>query len=127
MCHVSRLKKVFGQHVTPCSELPPLDDEGKLILEPETILHVQEKTLRNKTIEEYLVKWKGLPTEDVTWEGAEIFDHPNLKLLEDKQSWEGRTIMPLIWHPITSDEIVLISRTLQFHKIEPCAWIAYLM
>ncbi|XP_059071493.1 uncharacterized protein LOC131062988 [Cryptomeria japonica] len=30
--HVSRLKKVLGQHLVPCSELPPLDDEGKLTL-----------------------------------------------------------------------------------------------
>lgn len=30
---VSRLKKVLGQKIAPCLELPPLDDEGKLVLE----------------------------------------------------------------------------------------------
>ena len=77
--HVSRLKKVLGQHITPCLDLPPLDDEGRLILEPETILRVGEKKLRNRTIEEYLIKWKGLQMEDTTWEGSQILDHPNLR------------------------------------------------
>lgn len=69
--------------------MPPLDDEGKLILEPETVLDVREKRLRNKVIPEYLVKWKNLPAEDATWEGVEIFQHPILRLLEDKQPSEG--------------------------------------
>ena len=33
--HVSRLKKVLGQHVVPSAVLPPLDDEKKLVLVPE--------------------------------------------------------------------------------------------
>ena len=36
--HVSRLKRVLGKHINPCVDLPPLDNEGKLILEPEIIL-----------------------------------------------------------------------------------------
>ena len=30
--HVSRLKRVLGKSIDPCSDLPPLDNEGKLIL-----------------------------------------------------------------------------------------------
>jgi hypothetical protein len=52
--HVSCLKKAIGQQIIPSKELPPLDDEGKLILEPETVLDVREKWLRNKIIQEYL-------------------------------------------------------------------------
>lgn len=45
---------------------------------------MREKRLWNNSILEYLVKWKGLPTKNVTWEEVKIFDHPILKLLEDK-------------------------------------------
>lgn len=77
---------MLGQQVTPFVELRPLDDKGKLIVEPEAVLNMREKRLRNKTILKFLIKWKGLPVEDTTWEGEEIFNYPNLKLLEDKQS-----------------------------------------
>ena len=40
-----------------------------------------------------MVKWKDLPIEDATWEGEQVLQHPNLKLLEDKQSRVGRTVM----------------------------------
>ena len=33
--HVSNLKKTIGQHIAPSTELPPLDDEGLLVLIPE--------------------------------------------------------------------------------------------
>lgn len=91
--HVSCLKKALVQQITPSLELPPLDYEGRLTLEPETVLNFREKRLRNKVIPEYLVKWKGIPPEDATWEGIEIFKHPNLQLLEDKQFEDGRTVM----------------------------------
>ena len=65
--------------------LPPLDDEVKLILVPESILDSREKQLRRRVIREYLVKWKDLPIEDATWEGEVILQHPTLRLLEAKQ------------------------------------------
>ena len=43
--HVSRLKKAIGQRVVPSAELPPLDEEAKLILIPEAILNTRERTL----------------------------------------------------------------------------------
>jgi hypothetical protein len=52
--------------VTVTEELPPLDEEGQLILIPEDILEVREKKLRNKSIKEYLIKWKNLPIEDAS-------------------------------------------------------------
>ena len=91
--HVSRLKKALGHNVVPSVVLPPLDDEGKLILVPEAILDTRERVLRRRTIREYLVKWRNLPVEDATWENEQILQHPELKLLEDKQFWEGRTVM----------------------------------
>jgi hypothetical protein len=84
--HVSCLKKAVGQHVVISTELPPLDEEGQLILILEEVLETKERKLRNKSIKEYLIKWKNLPIEDTTWEGEEILQHPGLLLLEDKQS-----------------------------------------
>jgi hypothetical protein len=82
-----------GQHVVTSTELPPLDEEGQLILIPEEVLETKEKKLRNISIKEYLIKWKNLPIKDATWEGEQILQHPGLHLLEDKQSQAGRTVM----------------------------------
>jgi len=91
--HVLCLKKALGQYISPSPKLPPLDEEGKLILVPKVILDVRERKLRSRSITEYLIHWKDLPTKDATWEGEQILQHGNLQLLEDKQFWEGRTIM----------------------------------
>ena len=37
-------------------------------MEPDRILEVKEKQLRNRTIREALVQWKGYPIEDASWE-----------------------------------------------------------
>ena len=83
--HVSCLKKALGQHVTVTNELPPTDDEGHLVLQPEAIIDTRERQLWNRTIWEFLVRWKNLPDEDATWESEKILQHPSLQLLEDKQ------------------------------------------
>jgi hypothetical protein len=70
--HVSCLKRAIGQHIIPIEELPPLDEEGQLILIPEEVLEVREKKLRRRSIKEYLVKWKNLPIEDATWESEQV-------------------------------------------------------
>ena len=62
-------------------ELPPLDDEVHLALVPEKVLMGRERKSRNITIKEYLVQWKGFPSEDATWEGEQILQHPTLLLL----------------------------------------------
>ena len=66
--HVSCLKKVIGQHISVLETLPPLDDEGQLILIPERIVKTRERKLRSRTIKEYLVQWKDFPSEEATWE-----------------------------------------------------------
>ena len=35
---------------------------------PKWILEVKEKALRNRTLREVLVQWKGYPIEDASWE-----------------------------------------------------------
>jgi hypothetical protein len=66
--HVSCLKKAIDQHIRPIEILPPMDEEGQLVLIPEEILEVQEKKLRKRSIKEYLIRWKDLPIEDATWQ-----------------------------------------------------------
>ena len=41
-----------------------MDEEGKLVLILEELLEFREKRLRNRSIKEYLIRWKDLPIED---------------------------------------------------------------
>jgi hypothetical protein len=66
--HVSCLKKALGQKFTTSAELPPLDEEGKLVLVPKELLEVRESRLRKRVIREYLISWRDLPLEDAMWE-----------------------------------------------------------
>ena len=66
--HVSCSKKVIGENIPVQTILPELDEEGKIILEPEAVTETRTRQLRNRSISEYLIKWKNLPTEDSTWE-----------------------------------------------------------
>jgi hypothetical protein len=91
--HVSCLKKALGQHIKPIEVLPPMDEEGQLILIPEEILEIREKRLRNRSIKEYLIRWKDLPIEDATWEKEHVVREAGLELLEDKQFQAGETVM----------------------------------
>ena len=93
--HVSCLKKALGQQVTVTNELPPTDDEGHLVLQPEAIIDTRERQLRSRTVWEFLVRWKNFPDEDATWESGKILQHPSLQLLEDKQHFsEGDCNIP---------------------------------
>ena len=76
-------------------ELPPMDDEGHLVLQSEAIIDTKERQLQSKTVREFLVRWKNLPDEDATWESEKILQHPSLQLLEDKQDFvEGDCNIP---------------------------------
>ena len=87
--HVSCLKKALGQQVTVTEELPPIDDEGHLVLQPEAIIDVRERLLQSRIVREFLVRWKNLPNEDATWESEKILQHPSLQLFGVKQHFVG--------------------------------------
>ena len=79
--YVSSLKKVIGDKIPIQTIFPELDEEGKVILEPEKISKTRTKQLRNRVISEYLVKWKNLPVEDSTCEDDYVIEkHPHLTL-----------------------------------------------
>jgi hypothetical protein len=75
--HVSCLKKVIGDKIPVQTIFPELDEEGKIILEPEAITDTRIHQLRNRSISEYLIKWRKLPAEDSTWEDESFIQkHP---------------------------------------------------
>ena len=66
--HASFLKKVIGNKIPIQTIFLELDEDGKVILETKKISETRTKQLRNWVITEYLVKWKNLPVEYLTWE-----------------------------------------------------------
>ena len=60
---IQKLQKIPIQTI-----LPELEEEGKIILEPGAVTETRTRQLRNRSISEYLIKWKNLPAEDSTWE-----------------------------------------------------------
>ena len=77
--HVSFLKKVIGDKIPVQTILKELDEEGKIILEPKSITDTRIHQLRNRSILEYLIKWRKLLAKDSTWEDESfIQNHPEL-------------------------------------------------
>jgi hypothetical protein len=80
--HISCLKKVLGQQQKAQTILPMLDEEGRIILDSETIIATWEKRIRSQVIKEYLIKWKNLLEKDNAWESENFRQlHPSLPLL----------------------------------------------
>ena len=65
--HVSFLKKVIGDKIPVQIVLPKINEEEKIILELETILETRIKKIQNQAIIAYLIKWKNLLVEEVTY------------------------------------------------------------
>jgi hypothetical protein len=91
--HVSCLQRVRGPQVTTPIKLPPLDERGRMLLTPKENMDVRERRPRSRVIKEDRVTWRDWMVEDATWESEHILQHPGLRLLEDKQSREGRIVM----------------------------------
>ena len=87
--HVSLLKPYHGDNTQPSTDVPPIFDDGALVLQPQRILDQKWTTRGGKMSYEILVQWKNLPPEDATWELAEIVfqQFPDIEL-EDKLNLE---------------------------------------
>ena len=83
--HVSLLKKAMGESTTTTVELPPINDEGVIMLQPDSIVDTRWLKKEGKFIEQSLVHWNKLPPEEATWEDATLIklNFPSLAL-EDK-------------------------------------------
>jgi hypothetical protein len=78
--HVSCLKKVIGTKCQTQTNLPELDEEGSIWLQPQAVLDQRERRLRQRTIKEVLVQWKDTTPADATWEPTTILQQfPHLK------------------------------------------------
>ncbi|PNX76538.1 hypothetical protein L195_g032490, partial [Trifolium pratense] len=88
--HVSLLKKALAPNIEPQPLPSCMNESWQLEPEPEETLD----TRRNDTGEmEVLVKWKGLPAFENSWELVDKLrkEYPRF-LLEDKENFEGRGI-----------------------------------
>ncbi|KAL5565238.1 hypothetical protein UlMin_028402 [Ulmus minor] len=94
--HVSLLKKYVGGPPQVTLDLPPITDEGVASVEPEQILDTRWFKQGDKFVEESLVKWKQLPTEDATWEDTTLLHNqfPYLDLEDKDPIGEGSNVRP---------------------------------
>ena len=71
--HVSLLKKYVPDpsHILDDDNLITSVD-GTFDIYPEAILQSRIRTLRNRSLNEYLIKWSSYPTEDATWEREDV-------------------------------------------------------
>jgi hypothetical protein len=77
--HVSCLKKVIGDKILVQTIFLELDEEGRIILEAEAIINTRIRQLGNRSILEFLIKWRKLLAGDSTWEDESFINkHPEL-------------------------------------------------
>ena len=87
--HVSQLKKQLGQADRAISDLPNVDDEGLITLEPDWIVDFRWTCCGRQFLQEALIHWTGVSKDDATWEPykeQKRFSHLNL---EDKIRLQG--------------------------------------
>jgi hypothetical protein len=93
--HVSCLKKQLGQHSVPLPTLPPIDLNGELRPEPESILDKRTVKSRGHSVIEFLVHWSGTLPEEDTWEKAWKL-RAQYPYLADKMLSEGGIVVDSI-------------------------------
>lgn len=83
--HISLHKKKLGESCAANIDLPPITDKGIIVIKPEAILDMRWTKQGLKFIEQSLVKWQRLPTEDATSDNTiELRDKFCSMDLEDK-------------------------------------------
>ena len=70
--HFYYLKKVIGTKCQTQTNLPELNEEGSIWLQPQVVLDQRECRLRQRTIKELLFQWKDTTPRDATWEPTTI-------------------------------------------------------
>jgi hypothetical protein len=88
--HVSLLKQHRGSTPAEPGVVPPMHD-GRILPEPERALKAQQR----RGVWRMLIQWRGLPTEEATWELLEEFKaaYPDFQLDDELFSQAGRDVM----------------------------------
>lgn len=92
MFHVALLKKAVGNYQEE-DELPELEGEGGVLIEPEEVLASRTVQVQGEKVNQVLIRWKGQMVDEATWEDkiAMRSQFPNF-CLEDKAVLSGGSI-----------------------------------
>lgn len=88
--HVSLLKKFIGDNPAPSNELPTIDDEGAIVLEPAAAVDIRWLKRGGKFVEQGLVHWRRLPIEEATWEDTALLKERFPQLVSKEPLQGGR-------------------------------------
>ena len=89
--HVSRLKKCLLNDENVLDGLVALQTPVGVDYGPDCILNSREKKLRNHSLRQVLVSWKGHPLTDTSWESVSKFRkaYPNFIIEGHDQLLKG--------------------------------------
>ena len=88
--HVGLLKPHHGEPPATPASLPPVMD-GRILPGPERALQAQQR----RGVWHVLIKWRGLPEDDATWETVDEFKahYPDFQLEDELFAQAGRDVM----------------------------------
>ena len=102
--HVSYLKKVIGTNIKAQTVLPELDNQGSIILEPESILNSHTCQLLSWSITEVLIEWHDMQLEDATCKPLlqiqQIFPHLKIWGFSKREGRLGTCVNPSLYFVI---------------------------
>jgi len=92
--HVSQLKAKVGHLTNVVHDLPELNEDTTLLVQPLRVLDYRVIKKNRKQIPEALVQWENMAPEEATWESTEYlaYQFPHLHL-EDKMLPKGRGML----------------------------------
>jgi hypothetical protein len=70
--HISQLKKHLGAKAIPQAQLPLVDIDGNILMQPEALLDRRLIPQNNESVVQWLIKWANLPDDAATWEDVDF-------------------------------------------------------
>ncbi|KAJ8640662.1 hypothetical protein MRB53_017356 [Persea americana] len=88
--HVSQLKRRVGNSSIVETQLPVIDQDGDIRVQPSRAIEYRQMKRGNRVRWEVLIQWDSLPPEESTWEDLSLMklQFPSL-VLEDKDKLKG--------------------------------------